>query len=343
MPLRRRSPKPISLLCRAFATWGLAVATIAGAYNKHFPPAPADRNVTISNGGLSVTFNIAWGAAVVGVADRNVGHGLSIVDANDVGRELQPCQFLMLTIGGRKQIILNPTQAGALGNQPYYRHPKGDVIPEQGSPVIRWSASRDRFQATIAPLDYDTGKSSNWVYVEDVRIDPRGVARFHYAFYDHEPRTYSMIAIVATLYTDRTGTFMYPLLSPYGRAGASLRREKMPNWPVKVVTGAPNWPQGPLGSKGWIANIDSGDDLGIFYTTPVGLRESYGVYTNTPGVYDVSDRPPLAQTFAAAYMTSRPGDIYSVDFSVLVSTAERGPALISRQPAAVFRIVRKGH
>ena len=66
------------------------------------------------------------------------------------------------------------------------------------------------------------------------------------------------------------------------------------------------------------------------------------VYTNKPGVYDVSDRPPLAQTFAAAYMTSHPGDIYSVDFSVLVSTSERGPALISRQPAAVFRVVRKG-
>jgi len=41
-------------------------------------------------------------------------------------------------------------------------------------------------------------------------------------------------------------------------------------------------------------------------------------------------------------MTSHPGDIYSVDFSVLVSTSERGPALISRQPAAVFRVVRKG-
>lgn len=342
MPHRRCRRRPFSLLCRAVAACVLAGVTVAGAYNEHFRPAPADGNVTISNGGLAVTFNIAWGAAVVGIADRNVGHGLSIVDANDVGRELQPCQFLMLTIGGRKQVILNPTQAGALGNQPYYQHPKGAVIPEKGSPVVRWTAGRDHFHAVIEPLDYDTGKPSNWVYVEDVRIDPQGVARFHYAFHDHEPRAYGMIAIVATLYTDRTGTFMYPLVSPHGRAGATLRREKMPDWPVKVVTGAPDWPQGPLDSKGWIANIDSGDDLGIFYTTPVGLRERYGVYTNTPGVYDVSDRPPLGQTFAAAYMMSHPGDVYSVDFSVLVSTAERGPALISRQPAAVFRIVRKG-
>ena len=34
------------------------------------------------------------------------------------------------------------------------------------------------------------------------------------------------------------------------------------------------------------------------------------------------------------------GEIYSIEFSVLVSTPERGPALISKQPAAVFNIVR---
>jgi len=65
-PRRRRSP--LRPLCRAVAVCALGVVTVAGAYNRHFRPAPADKNVTISNGGLSVTFNIAWGAAVVAFA-----------------------------------------------------------------------------------------------------------------------------------------------------------------------------------------------------------------------------------------------------------------------------------
>jgi hypothetical protein len=249
---------------------------------------------------------------------------------------------MMQTIDGRKQMIFNPTQAGAEGYQPFYQHPKGVVIPEKGSPVLRWKASRKHFHAVIEPLDYDTGKPGNWVYVEDAQIDPQGVAHFHYAFYNHEARAYSMIAIVPTLYSDRTATFMYPLLSPYGREGATLGKEKDPSWPVKVVTGAPTWPQKAATSQGWIANIDSGDDVGIFYTTPPGLSLRYGVYANAPDISDVSDHPPLGQTFAAANMTSHPGDAYSLDFSVLVSTPRLGPALISRQPAAVFKSMGNG-
>jgi hypothetical protein len=326
--------------CLLIPLW-LVFATQAVAYDKQFRPAPPNRDVTITNGGLSVTFNIAWGAAVVGVAERNVAHGLSIVDRNDVGRELQPCQFMMLAIRGHNEMIFNPTQAGAEGYQPFYQHPKGVVIAEKGSPVVQWKASRDHFHAVIKPLDYDTGKPGNWDYVEDAKIDSQGVAHFHYAFYNHEPRAYSMIAIVPTLYTDRTGTFMFPLVSPYGQAGATLGKERNPNWPVKVVTGAPTWPQKAAKSLGWIANIDTADDLGIFYTTPPGLSERYGVYANAPDISDVSDHPPLAQTFAAAYMTSHPGDAYSLDFSVLVSTPRLGPALISKQPAAVFKTLVK--
>lgn len=325
------------IMAAAASTFG-AVPT-AEAYNKHFPPAPADKNVTISNGGLSITFNVAWGAAVVGIADRNVAHGLSIVDANDVGRELQPCQFLSSKIGGREELMINPTQAGALGDQAFYRHPKGVVFAEKGSPVVRWKASRNRFHAVIRPWDYDTGNPTHWVYVENVVIDSRGVARFHFTFRDNEPRTYMMVTEVPTLYSDRTGAYLYPLVSPYGRAGALIRRQKHPHWPVKMVTGAPPWPQKPIKSEGWIANIDARDDVGVFYTTPRGLTEDYGNFTG----YDVSDRMPLGKTNVMAQgITARPGGIYSIDFSVLVSTPERGPALIAAQPAAVFRIVRNG-
>jgi hypothetical protein len=309
----------------------------AGAHSERYPPPPADKNVTISNGGLSVTFSIAWGASVVGIANENVAHGLNIVDSNDVGRELQPCHFLMLTMGGFKNVIVNPTQAGAQGGgQPFYQHPKGVLFPEKGSPVVRWKAGPDHFHAVIKPLDYNTGNPSNWVYVEDALIDSQGIARFRYTFYNHEPRTYKIISIMPTLNSDRTGTFMYPLVSPYGQAGTALRKEENPNWPVRVVTGAPTWPQKPVKSAGWIANIDTDDDLGIFYTTPVGLGQRYGTYSDV----DVSDRPPLAQTYVAAYLTSHPGDIYSSEFSVLVSTPQLGPALISKQPAAVFNILR---
>lgn len=307
----------------------------ADAHSKHFPPAPADKNVTISNGGLSITFNTAWGAVVVGIADKDVANALNIVDANDVGRELQVDQFLMLKINGHPELIINPTQAGAEGYQGFYRHPKGIIFPEKGSPVVRWKATRSRFHAVIRPWDYDTGNPTNWVYVEDVSINSKGVAYFHYTFYNHETKTYVMNTEVPTLYSDRTNAFMYPLVSPYGRKGAALRKMKNPHWPIKLVT-RPQKGFGSTRSKGWIANIDTADNLGIFYTTPLGLPEIYGTY---PGA-DVSDRLPLGKTNVAAMgLTSYPGEVYSIQFSVLVSTPKAGPALISKQPPAVFKIV----
>jgi hypothetical protein len=336
MSLRHRKRWQTGMAACLLIPFCVAIATPAMAYNKQFARPPADKNVTIANGGLAITFNIAWGAVVVAVADRRVAHGLSIVDANDVGRELQVCQFLQLEISGRRQIILNPTQAGALGNQPFYQHPNGMAFPERGSPVVSWKAERDHFHAVIRPWDYDTAYPTRWLYVEDVAIDARGVAHFHYTFRDNEPKVYLMMTEVPTLYSDRTGAYMYPLVSPYGPAGALLRREKRPHWPVKVVTGAPAWPQKSVTSKGWIANIDAADDIGVFYTTPVGLAEDYGNFTG----YDVSDRMPLGKTNVMAQTSARPGAIYSVEFSVLVSTPRLGPALIAKQPAAVFRVVR---
>lgn len=251
----------------------LAFATQAVAYNKQFARPPADKDVIISHGGLAITFNTAWGAVVIAVADKRVAHGLNIVDANDVGRELQVCQFLSLEIAGRREMILNPTQAGALGHQAFYQHPNGMVFLEKGSPVVRWKAGRDHFHAVIRPWDYDTANPTKWVYIEDVSIDGQGVAHFDYTFYNNEPKTYLMVTEVPTLYSDRTGAYMYPLVSPYGRAGALLRAEKGPRWPVKMVTGAPAWPQKSFKSKGWIANLDAEGDIGLFYTTPVGLEE----------------------------------------------------------------------
>ncbi|WP_215883575.1 hypothetical protein, partial [Acidithiobacillus sulfurivorans] len=37
---------------------------------------------------------------------------------------------------------------------------------------------------------------------------------------------------------------------------------------------------------------------------------------------------------------SYPGEIYLIDFSVLVSTPQNGPALISKQPQAVLKVIR---
>jgi hypothetical protein len=51
---------------------------------------------------------------------------------------------------------------------------------------------------------------------------------------------------------------------------------------------------------------------------------------------------PLGKTDVMAQGVARPGAVYSIQFSVLVSTPKQGPALISAQPAAVFRVVRKG-
>jgi hypothetical protein len=335
--MHHRSRGRLELGARLAVVLLMGAGMRAEAHNERWPTPPVDKNVIITNGGLSVTFNIAWGASVIGIANKNVAGGLNIVDSNDVGRELQPCQFMRLTINGHVETILNPTQAGAQGGgQPFYRHPHGVPFPQRGSPVVRWNSGPDHFHAVIKPLEYNTGAPSNWVYVEDARIDAQGVAHFHYTFYNHEPKTYSMIAIIPTLYTGRTGTFMYPLVSPYGPAGAALLEQQNPAWPVQTVTGAPLWPQKRVDSKGWIANVDDTDDIGIFYTTPLGLDQQYGTYEDV----GVSDRMPLAQTYVAVFDTSYPGEIFSNDFSLLVSTPRLGPALISRQRAAVYKVVR---
>lgn len=314
----------------------LSAEVQAKAYNKHFPPPPPKHNVTISNGGLAITFNIAWGGVVVAIANRNVAKGLNLVDTHDVGRELQVDQFLDLMMNGHRRLMINPTQAGALGQQAFYQHPNGVEIPEVGSKVVKWKAGRSHFHAIIEPLDYDTGKPTNWVYVENVHINSKGVARFHCTFYNHERKTYLMNSEVPTLYSDWTDAFLYPLLSPYGRAGAALRRQVGAKWPVKMVR-AHHWPGGHLNSKGWIANIDTKDNIGIFYTTPVGLPETYGVFPHAA----FRGKNPLGKSnVVAAKLNSYPGEIYSIDFSVLVSTPQIGPALISRQPQAVLRIIR---
>ena len=280
----------------------------------------ASGNVTISNGGLSVTFNLAWGAVVTGISNTNVANGLNIVDSHDVGRELQTDQFLYQNIGGTQQLIFNPTQAGAGGSQPYYQHPNGSVIPEAGSPVVRWSsATTNQFQAVITPLDYDTGKPTDWVYVENVSINSQGVANFQYTCYDYQPGTYSINTEVPTLYSDLTNAFM----------GAG------PNGTVLEATGSPTWPQPTITSNGWIGNVDTQDNLGIFYTTPVGMTETYGTF---PGAA-VSNAPPLGKTNVVDYgLAANPGTILSSGFSVLAGTQQQGPALISQQAPAAFGV-----
>ena len=329
---RNKSRTYFVILCMICVSSGVQ----AKAYNKQFPPPPAKHDVTISNGGLAITFNIVWGGVIVAVTNRNVAKGLNLVDTHDVGRELQVDQFLDLMMNGHQSLMINPTQAGALGQQAFYQHPNGVQIPEAGSKVVKWKAGRSHFHAIIQPLDYDTGKSTNWVYVENVRVNSQGVARFHFTFYNHEPKTYLMASEVPTLYSDWTDAFLYPLVSPYGLAGAALRRQVGAKWPVEMVR-ANHWPGGHLNSKGWIANIDTKDNIGIFYTTPVGLSETYGIFPHAA----FRGKNPLGKSSVVAEkLTSYPGEIYSIDFSVLVSTPKNGPALISRQPQAVLRIIR---
>lgn len=312
--------------------------------NIQYPRPPKAETVVISNDGLAIRFNIAWGGVVTAITDNNVAHGLNIVDSHDVGRELQVDQFLLRKLKKNKhlinttQLMINPTQAGADGQQAFYKHPQGVIIVEKGSPVIHWKATRTSFSAVINPLDYDTGNPTEWIYLEHVRINRRGVAEFHYVFFDYGRRTYMMKSEVPTLYTDCTGTFMYPELSPYGKRGAVLRRMKNPHWPVKLINGAPIWRQQSINSKGWIANIDAHDAIGIFYTTPRGFIENYGTF---PGAY-VSNSLPLGKTnVVATNLQAGPGLVYSVRFSVLVSTPKRGPKLIAEQPAAVFKLLHK--
>jgi len=320
------------IVCLVWAFAGIP----ASAYSKHFRPGAKGKDVTISNGGLSITFNIPWGGVVVSVANRNVARGLNIVDTHDVGRELQVDQFLHLMMDGHQSLMINPTQAGAFGHQAFYKHPYGVSHPEAGSRVVKWKAGRSHFHAVIDPLDYDTANPTNWVYVEDVEISAEGVAHFHFTFYNHEPKTYLMGSEVPTLYSDWTDAFLYPLVSPYGRAGQALRLQASAKWPVKMVY-ADHWPAGHLKSKGWIANIDTKDNIGIFYTTPVGRPETYGVFPRSA----IWGRNPLGKSsVTVGKAISYPGEIYSIDFSVLVSTPENGPALISKQPQAVLKIIR---
>ena len=325
-------------ICAALCTVAACAlfAAPASASVVRYPRPPAKSNVVIENGGLAITFNIAWGGVVVSIADQNVAHGLNIVDTHDVGRELQVDQFLHLRIHDHSELMINPTQAGALGRQKFYRHPKGVIIREKGSPVVHWQATRTQFHAVIRPLDYDTGHPTRWVYRERVRIDRQGVAHFRYVFYDHGRRIYLMSSEVPTLYSDRTGTFMYPRVSPYGVPGALLKREHVKSWPVQVVSSASRWPQTAGRSKGWIANIDSKNNIGIFYTTPAGFAETYGTFPDA----HASGSVPLGKTNVVARgIIARPGMSYLISFSVLVSTPARGPELISQQPAADFRIL----
>ena len=306
-----KKPMYLHFILRS-AACAVAVAGMAAGHSA--PGAFGASNVTISNGGLSVTFNLSWGAVVTGIANRNVANGLSIVDSHDVGRELQTDQFLYQNIGGSRQLMLNPTQAGAAGYQPYYQHPNGSTFPAVGSPVVNWSASANQFQAVITPLDYDTGNPTDWVYVEDVEINSQGVANFHYTCYDYQPGTYSMDTEVPTLYTDRTDAFMYP---------AS-------NGSAQTVTGSP---PSRIASNGWIGNIDTSGNLGIFYTTPAGFTENYETFPSA----DVSDQPPLGKTNVTAYgLTSYPGEILSSQFSVAVGSPQNGSALISQQVPATL-------
>lgn len=301
----------------ALVTFGMAAGTL---------PAMGASDVTISNGGLAVTFNLSWGAVVTAIANTEVASGLNIVDAANVGRELQTDQFLYQDISGGQQLMINPTQAGAAGGQAYYEHPNGSAVPQTGSPVVSWSASANQFQAVITPLDYNTGNPTNWVYVENVSINSQGVASFQYTCYDYLPQTYLINTEIPTLYSDSTDAFMYPTASGVKTVTGS------PVWPPQSITGGPPL-SGRITSQGWLANIDTANNLGIFYTTPVGLTEAYGTFSAA----SVSGSPPLGKSNVAEYgLSANPGTILSSQFSVAVSTPQNGPALISQQAPAVF-------
>ncbi len=311
-----------SLLFRAVAD----AIIIAGIATVASPAVGASNDVTISNGGLSVTFNLSWGAVVTSIANVNVANGLNLVDTVGVGREFQMDQFLMQDIGGSQQLMMNPTQAGAAGNQAYYQHPNGSQFPQVGSPVVNWSASGNQFQAVITPLDYDTGNPTDWIYVENVSINSQGIANFHFNCYDYQPQTYSMSTEMPTLYSDSTDAFMYP---------AS-------NGSVQTVTASPTWPQPAITSNGWIGNVDTTDNIGIFYTTPVGFPEMFGTF---PGDA-VSGNPPLGKSNVWADggtygtgsfpITAYSGELFSSQFSVAVGTQQTGPSLIAQQAPAEF-------
>ncbi len=321
------------LTCGLLAACGaMALFSSQAAFaTPHFQPPPKNKNVTISNGGLSVVFNIAWGAVVVGITNKHVAHGLNIVDFHDVGRELQVDQFMYRNAPGRQPLLVNPTQAGAEGHQAYYKHPDGSVFPQIGSRVVRWKASRHRFVAVIKPWDYDTGNPTDWLYTEKVSIDRYGVAHFVYVFRRHGKHTFRMNTEIPTLYSDRTDAFMYPTFNPYVHNAAADRYARDGSWPVRMVRGSPMWGKTNMASKGWLANIDTRNKIGIFYTTPIGLPEAMGCF---PGA-GVSDRLPLGKSnVAAVHLLCRPQEVYAIHFSVLVATPSQGPRLISRQKPA---------
>jgi uncharacterized membrane protein YoaT (DUF817 family) len=149
--------------------------------------------------------------------------------------------------------------------------------------------------------------------VENVQIDRKGVANCNYSFYYHGRQTYSMLSEVPCLYTDLTGAFMYPLVSPYGSQGIRLRSVDATSWPVKEVTVGSQVPKTNLVSKGWISNIDTKNNIGVFYTTPVGFRETYQTFPRS----HISGKPPLGKTnVIASHITARPGMSFSISFSV---------------------------
>jgi len=295
--------------------------------------ASTTNNVTISNGGLSLTFDIAWGGVVVAIDNSNVANGLNIEDSHDTGRLFQVAQFLYPTTPSQSKEVINPTQAGSGGID----GSNGVILKEKGSPVVKWSATKTQFSATITPLNFNTGNPTNWVYTENVQIDPQGVANFNYSLYYHGQHTYRMTVVVPSLHTDLTGAFIYPLVSPYGPQGTHLRKTNVTSWPVKEVTVASKVvPKTSLVSLGWISNIDTKNNVGVFYTTPVGFRETYQTFPKAP----VSSAPPLGKTnIVFSNITSRPGMSYSFHFSALVSTPSQGPVLISQQPPATFKIL----
>jgi hypothetical protein len=305
-----------SLIVRSAAATIFATGLAAGVSSAR----GAGGDVTISNGGLSVTFNLAWGAAVVGISNRNVDNGLNIVDAHDVGRLLQEDQFLYQYVDGSQQLMVNPVQAGASGGYPYYQHPNGSSFPEIGSPVVRWSANANQFNAVIAPLDYNAGTPTAWDYVESVEITPQGVANFSYTCYSHQSEAYLMGTEIPTLYTDRTDAFMYPTS----------------NGSVHTIAGSPIWPQPAITSYGWIANIDRQDNLGVFYTTPVGFPEVFGTFPDASVLGTGAAQLPLGKTKVSPVLIARPSEVFSNEFSVLVATQQLGPALISQQEPAKF-------
>jgi hypothetical protein len=297
---------------RALAVGIISAAVLTATAGLSQVHAATNNDVTISNGGLSVTFDLSWGAVVTGISNTNVGGGLNIVDSHDVGRELQTDQFLYQTINGTEQLMINPTQAGAYGGQAFYQHPNGVTIAEVGSPVVSYTATANTFHAVITPLDYDTGNPTDWIYVENVSINSQGVANFSYTNYDYQPETYNARTEVPTLYSDYTDAFMLPT-----SAGGS-----------QTITGSPTWPQHTT-SGAWVGNLDTTNNVGLFYTTPTGLAESYGTFSGvsiTPG-----SSPPLGKTNVVGTFTAVPGTVLTSSFSVVAGTQTTGPTQIAQR------------